>query len=155
MTGRTPCLINGKGFYLDMEEYIRTMREKGLKATPKRRAVIELFLKGGRSLSPAEVYQSLIRKIRPLGVPTVYRILEDLREAGILIRIPSEERLVCYSLCRMPDRHHHHFICRKCRRVEEVEYCNFEEISRLVEERLKCRAETHFLQIEGLCSRCL
>ncbi len=137
-----------------MESYLNLLKQNGLKITPKRRAVIELFLKKNRRMGPHEVYQELRKYITPLGLPTVYRILEELKSIGVLIQIPSDDRQLYYMLCKMPDEHHHHFVCRGCRRVEEVEYCNFGAVSKFIEKNLHGKVEQHFLHIEGLCSRC-
>lgn len=137
-----------------MKSYLDLLKQNGLKITPKRRAVIALFLKNNRRMGPREVYQKLSKDIAPLGLPTVYRILEELKNIGALMLIPSDDRQLYYVLCKMPDEHHHHFVCRGCRRVEEVEYCNFGAVSRFIEENLNGKVERHFLQIEGLCSKC-
>ena len=138
---------------MDTGYYLDKVKEARLKITPRRKAVIELFLKSNSYLGPQEVKQLLKNKFRRLGLPSVYRILEELKRSGILVKIEKKRRLY-YALCRIPHSDHHHFICKKCRKVEEVEYCNFEEISRFVERELNARVEFHFLQIEGLCSQC-
>ena len=137
-----------------MQSYLSLLKQNGLKITPKRRAVIDLFLKCNKRMGPHEVYQELRKNITPLGLPTVYRILEELKNIGVLIQIPSDDRQLHYMLCKMPDEHHHHFVCRGCRRVEEVEYCNFGAVSKFIEKNLNGKVEQHFLHIEGLCSKC-
>src|SRR5208337_3010549 len=119
-----------------MQSYLGLLKQNGLKITPKRMAVIDLFLKNNRRMGPHEVYQKLSKDINPLGLPTVYRILEELKNIGVLIQIPFEDRQLYYMLCKMPDEHHHHFVCRACRRVEEVEYCNFGAVSKFIEKNL-------------------
>lgn len=137
-----------------MDSYLVALKDSGLKLTPKRRAVIALFLKSGCHMGPSDVFRSLKKKISPLGLPTIYRILDELQRAGILVQTPSDDRQLSYALCRMPQEHHHHFVCRKCRKVEEVAYCNFGEISRLIRRKLGGQVERHTLYIEGLCVRC-
>ena len=137
-----------------MQSYLDILKQNALKITPKRKAVIDLFLKNNRRMGPREVYQNLRKDIAPLGLPTVYRILEEFKNIGVLIQIPSDDRQLYYMLCKMPHEHHHHFVCRGCRRVEEVEYCNFGEVSKFIEKNLNGKVEQHFLHIEGLCSKC-
>jgi Fe2+ or Zn2+ uptake regulation protein len=137
-----------------MNAYLNILKEHALKVTPKRKAVIGLFLKGGRRMGPQEVHRQLSKKAGTLGLPTVYRILEELKELGILVRVVSHDRKLYYSLCACPDEHHHHFICRKCKRIEEVDGCSFSETARAIEKKLNCRIEEHLLQIEGLCAAC-
>ncbi|MBU4251777.1 MAG: transcriptional repressor [Candidatus Omnitrophica bacterium] len=139
---------------MKIELYLQQLKEQGFKITPKRKAIIELFSKKKSYLSPQEVLEKLTNNFPGISVSTVYRILEELQDAGILVKIGHEDRQLYYSLCRMPDQHHHHFICRKCRRVEEVDLCNFKEFERFISKNLDCKVENHSVQIGGLCSRC-
>jgi len=137
-----------------MDRYLQVLRENLMKITPRRKAVIRLFLKNNAQMKPYDVYKNLKRKLPRLGLPTVYRILDELKNIGILVQVLSEDRQLYYSLCSMPDEHHHHFICTRCKKTEEVDFCNFSEISRLIEKNLKCKVESHLLQIKGLCTHC-
>jgi len=137
-----------------MDRYLQVLRENLMKITPRRKAVIRLFLKNNAQMKPCDVYKNLKRKLPRLGLPTVYRILDELKNIGILVQVLSEDRQLYYSLCSMLDEHHHHFICTRCKKTEEVDFCNFSEISRLIEKNLKCKVESHLLQIKGLCTQC-
>lgn len=153
--------INRNDFYLgnslDMkrESYFNRLREHNLKVTPKRKAVINLLLKEERYFSPSEVWSVLRKKSTHLGLPTTYRILEELKSIGILTKIEREDGHLYYFLCDVPHTvHHHHFVCRNCKKVEAVKFCNSRQIARFIEQELDCKTETHFFQIEGLCSQC-
>lgn len=137
-----------------MELYLQALKDNRLKITPRRKAVIDLFVSRGVRMGPYDVYGKLRKKLPILGLPTVYRILDELTKTGILIQSLSEDRQLRYALCALPGEHHHHFTCRKCRKVEEVEFCNFKGLSRFIEKNLKAKVEAHQLQIEGLCSKC-
>ncbi|MGE5308678.1 MAG: Fur family transcriptional regulator [Deltaproteobacteria bacterium] len=136
-------------------ELSERLREKNLKVTPKRTAVIELFLSRRRCFGPQDVWRAVKPSFGRLGLPSVYRILEELRGAGVLERVEKRDRQLYYVLCTAPRPcHHHHFVCRKCGRVEEVDFCNIRELERFIERRLGCKAESHSLRVEGLCARC-
>ncbi|MBU4304285.1 MAG: transcriptional repressor [Candidatus Omnitrophica bacterium] len=137
-----------------METYIQVLKNNRLKVTPRRKAIIGVFMKHGVRMGPYELYEKLKRKLPKLGLPTVYRILEELKDAGILVQSLAEDRRLRYALCACPDEHHHHFTCRKCKKVEEVEFCNFNGLSSFIEKNLNAKVESHNLQIEGLCARC-
>lgn len=138
---------------MDIKYYLDKVKAGQLKNTPKRRAVIGLFLRGNKYLGPQEVRRMLKNRFSRLGLPSVYRILEELHRLGILAKVEKNRQLY-YALCRTPQGDHHHFVCKKCKRVEEVNYCNFKEISRFIEKELNGKVESHLLQIEGLCSHC-
>ena len=137
-----------------MEPYLQALKNNRLKITPRRKAVIDIFMSRGSHMGPYDVYGKLKKKLPTIGLPTVYRILAEFKDVGILVQSLSENRQLRYALCTLPNEHHHHFTCRKCRKVEEVEFCNFKGVSRFVEKNLNARVEAHQLQIEGLCSEC-
>ncbi len=137
------------------EAQIKTLKDKGLKNTPRRSAVIGLFVKAGRRMGPLEVHRRISGQVPTLGLPTVYRILEELYEAGILLRVTADDRRLYYTLNAGVNEHRHYFVCRRCKRVEEVTGCRFAEVSRDIEKKLGCRVEGHLFQLEGLCARCL
>ena len=139
---------------MTINNYLIRLKENRLKITPRRKAVIELFLKEGRYLGPYEIRDMLRKRSLKVGLPSVYRILEEFEKAGIFVKVEHKNRQLYYSLCRKPHLDHHHFICRKCNKVEEVEFCNFQEISQFIKKELKGRVEHHALHIEGLCSGC-
>jgi Fur family ferric uptake transcriptional regulator len=135
--------------------YISRLKKNGHRITPKVRAVVDLFLKRESVLSPFEVQMRLKKRFKGVGLPTIYRILEKLAECGILLTVAHEDRQLRYFICRgLEQEHHHHFICIKCGRVEEVNLCLIGEVSKYVKRQLKAKVESHFLQIEGLCSKC-
>ncbi len=137
-----------------MESYLQILKNNHLKITPRRKAVINIFMSSGFRMGPYDVYGKLKKKLSTIGLPTIYRILAEFKDAGILVQSLSEDRQLRYALCTLPNEHHHHFTCRKCRKVEEVEFCNFKGVSRFVEKNLNAKVEAHSLQIEGLCVLC-
>jgi len=140
---------------MPIHNYIDRLKKNGHRITPKVRAVIELFLKHESILDPFEVQARLQNRFKGVGLPTIYRILENLANNGILITAAGEDRQLRYFICRgIEHEHHHHFICRKCGRVEEVNLCLMDEVSKYVKRHLRATVQSHFLQIEGLCAQC-
>ena len=140
---------------MSTDPYIDRLKKNGHRITPKVRAVIEIFLERESVLDPVEVRARLQRRFKGVGLPTVYRILEKLGECGILVTAANDDRQLRYFICRGLDhKHHHHFICRKCGKVEEVNLCLMEEVAKYVRRHLKATVQSHFLQIEGLCAKC-
>ncbi len=138
---------------MKVEFYLQRLKAHGFKITPRRKATIEFLLKEKAYLSPQKVRERLSGSFPGISVSTVYRILEEMMDIGILVKIEREGRMH-YFLCRIPDKPHHHFICRKCGRVEEVERCEFEKWKDFISKNLNCQLETHSLQLEGLCTHC-
>lgn len=140
---------------MPIDNYIDRLKKNGHRITPKVRAVIELFLQRESILDPFEVQARLQKRFQGVGLPTIYRILENLANNGILITAASADRQLRYFICReIEHEHHHHFICSKCGRVEEVNLCLMDEVAKYVKRHLKATVQSHFLQIEGLCAKC-
>ena len=140
---------------MPIDNYIARLKKDGHRLTPKVRAVIELFLKRQSILDPLQVRAELQKRFKGVGLPTTYRILENLAGSGILVPAANEDRQLRYFICRGIERdHHHHFICKKCGKVEEVNLCLMKEVSKYVKRHLKATVQSHFLQIEGLCAKC-
>lgn len=138
-----------------MNPHLEKLKESGLKVTSQREAMLDLFHKNNSSKTPYTVHKQLKKKLPHIGLPTVYRVLEELKEIGLMVRIPSEDRQLYYALCSLPgEKHHHHFVCRKCKRVEEVARCSLKPVIDFVRHELGALVESHSLQLEGLCAAC-
>ncbi|MFA5059749.1 MAG: Fur family transcriptional regulator [Candidatus Omnitrophota bacterium] len=140
----------------NQKEFTTSLKKHFLKVTPKREAVIDLFSRRKDYLSPQEVWAILRKKFDQVGLPTTYRILEELSSIGLLFRIESSDQQLYYGFCRHEDRahHHHHFICRKCHSIIELSECLFEHTEKILRQKLKCKPERHIFQVEGLCAKC-
>lgn len=85
-----------------------------------------------------------------LGIATVYRALRELSDEGLIAAVELPGQTVCYESAQM--EHHHHFKCRTCYRIFDVEGC-LQEIDRLNPEGFL--VESHEIFFFGLCPRCL
>ena len=131
------------------------LRERGLKVTPRRLAVARLLRSRRGAMTPEAVWQRLRPALGSLGLPTVYRILEDLVEAGLLTRVDLGDQVRRYAACRARrGSHHHHTVCVGCGSVGELSDCPVEREVRRLERRTGFRVLSHRLQVEGLCAKC-
>ena len=90
----------------------------GLKATLPRLRILELFEKSAvRHLSAEEVYKLLSKEGTETGLATVYRVLTQFEQAGLLIRHHFETGKAVFELNQ--GGHHDHLVCIQCGRVEE------------------------------------
>lgn len=89
--------------------------------TRQRRAIREAISAADRPLTPAEIHAGARGQVQGLGLATVYRTLRILADEGVIaeVQVPGEA-----PRYEMADKaHHHHFYCRSCERVFEVEGC--------------------------------
>jgi Fur family ferric uptake transcriptional regulator len=89
-----------------------------------------------------------------IGLPTVYRNLEELSERNVISKVTHPDRQLYYYLCQNQS-HHHHFICVSCRRVEDINLCGARDAEREVEKKIGGKVLSHILQVNGLCKHCL
>ncbi len=139
-----------------LERYISRIKKNGWKVTPKRKAIVQIFLESGKYATPEEVWQKLKMEFRKIGLPTVYRNLEYFNRIGILVRVEGAENRFYYGLCQAKSskEHHHHIVCTKCHRVEEVDTCEFQGLISYIEANTGFKVSEHSLQLKGLCRQC-
>jgi len=131
----------------------KMLKSLNLKATPKRLAILAIMVKEAAYISPEEIWQKLKGQFDRIGLPTVYRNLEELAARGVISTVIHPNRQLYYHYC--PNRnHHHHFICIACRRVEDVDICGLEKMEREVGRKIGGRVLSHVVQVNGLCRAC-
>src|ERR671925_1731680 len=97
---------------------MQSLKETGLKATLPRRKILELFETSKvRHLSAEDVYKALIAEGIDVGLATVYRVLTQFEQAGLLSRQHFETGKAVFELNQ--GGHHDHLLCLQCGRVEE------------------------------------
>ncbi len=90
----------------------------GLKATLPRLKILNLFENSPvRHLAAEDVYKVLINEGMDIGLATVYRVLTQFEQAGLLIRHHFESGKAVFELNQ--GGHHDHLVCMQCGRVEE------------------------------------
>jgi Fe2+ or Zn2+ uptake regulation protein len=123
-----------------------------LKKTPKRQAMMEILAEAPHYTTPEEVWQRMRLRFGKIGLPTVYRNLEELAEGGVVSKILHPDRKLYYFYCPN-DGHHHHFICVSCRKVEDLANCLTEGVEKEIE-RFGGKVLSHIVQVNGLCGTC-
>ncbi len=117
--------------------------------TRQRRAIRRAFEEAGHPLSPQELLDLAQEDVKSLGIATVYRNIRALQEEGWLetVELPGEPPR--YEVAGKG--HHHHFHCRDCDRVFEVEG-GPGNIQAITPEGFKL--ERHEFVLYGLCEEC-
>lgn len=139
---------------MDQEQGATILRRLRLKVTPKRLEVMNCLGAERAYLSADEVWNRIKPRLGSIGLPTVYRILDELSAAGVITRIFRSDRKQYYFLCSNQEHHHHHFVCGSCRRVEDVDQCDLDGVSHEIARRSGGRVLSHILQINGVCGEC-
>lgn len=98
------------------------LKSMGLKATFPRLKILDLFQKaqvdtGSRHMTAEDVYRALIAEDMDIGLATVYRVLTQFEQAGLLERHYFESGKAVFELNE--GKHHDHLVCLQCGKVEE------------------------------------
>jgi len=133
--------------------YPLMLKELQLKVTPKRMAILEFLAQTGTYVSPEEVHQKLQEQFACIGLPTVYRNLDELAAGGIVSKIIHPNRQLYYYFCPNSN-HHHHFICLSCRKVIDLHICLVEGLEEEINNQVIGKVVSHILQVNGFCRSC-
>ncbi|MGO4305623.1 MULTISPECIES: ferric iron uptake transcriptional regulator [unclassified Cupriavidus] len=129
------------------------LKRAGLKATSPRMHVLEAFRNSERRhLSAEDVYRILLALDVDAGLSTVYRVLNQLVQANILLRHTFESDHAVFELNE--GGHHDHLICMGCGRVEEFRDEGIEQRQRQVAASNDFVLQEHMLVLYGLCPTC-
>jgi Fur family ferric uptake transcriptional regulator len=99
------------------------LKSSGLKATVPRMKILELFQKKAqeteseRHMTAEDIYRLLLKEDMDIGLATVYRVLTQFEQAGLLERHHFESGKAIFELNE--GKHHDHLVCLQCGRVEE------------------------------------
>jgi Fur family ferric uptake transcriptional regulator len=97
---------------------LQDLKTTGLKATAPRLRILDLFEHTKvRHLSAEDVYRLLLSEGLDIGLATVYRVLTQFEQAGLLTRHHFESGKAVFELNQ--GQHHDHLVCINCGRVEE------------------------------------
>ena len=128
------------------------LKSMGLKATLPRLKILDLFEKAElRHLSADDVYRLLLSENMDIGLATVYRVLTQFEQAGLLERHHFESGKAVFEI--RANHHHDHLVCINCGRVEEFVD---EEIERRQKKIAKERGfviQEHALYLYAECTK--
>lgn len=127
------------------------LRKSGHKATGSRLAILRVFTMSKNPMSAQEIIEELPATIDPA---TVYRTLKTLKAKGIVKQIDLRHNHAHYELVDAAE--HHHLICTRCGRIEDVRHCNIEATQAAILREAKHFAEItqHALEFYGVCKSC-
>ena len=128
------------------------LKNSGLKATLPRLKVLEVFQKSSqRHMSAEDVYKHLLAEGADVGLATVYRVLMQFEQAGILSRNHFEAGKAVFELNE--GKHHDHLVCLDCGRVEEFFDPEIEKRQRAIAAQRGFELQEHSLALYAACSK--
>ncbi len=126
------------------------LRESPLRVTSPRISILRLLSREHGPFTAEQTHEHV--KEYGCDLVTVYRTLTTFEELGLVRRCDFGDGAYRYEI-NDPDHHHHHLVCRKCRKVETMEICVITPLEELASEKGYTNL-THSLEVFGVCPEC-
>lgn len=136
-----------------MDFFADYIAQNGLKNTPQRRLIVDVFFKSGKHLSIEELYNVVREADKNIGQATVYRTLKLLCEAGLAKEHHFGETTARYEPIE-DDSHHDHLICTACGKNVEIMDEAIEQRQEEVAAEHGFRLTSHRMVLYGVCADC-
>ncbi len=126
------------------------LRKVGLKVTLPRMKILELLENAEQHhMSAEDVYKTLIDQGEDIGLATVYRVLTQFEQAGIVERHNFDNNLSVFEIAQ--DTHHDHMICDVCGKIIEFHNQAIEEEQKNLVKEFNFTLSGHSLVLYGVC----
>jgi Fur family ferric uptake transcriptional regulator len=124
----------------------------GLKATLPRLKILEIFqTTDHRHMSAEDVYKHLLTANMDIGLATVYRVLTQFEQAGLLARNHFDNGKAVFELNQ--GTHHDHLVCLTCGKVEEFYDGEIEKRQQRIAKERGFVLQEHALSMYGVCTK--
>ena len=128
------------------------LKASGLKATLPRLEILDIFQSSPvRHLTAEDVYKQLLAENMDVGLATVYRVLTQFEQAGLLNRNHFESGKAIFELNE--GSHHDHLVCLDCGRVEEFVDEEIEKRQQMIAQERGFKIAEHALAMYGNCTK--
>ncbi|MFA6235821.1 MAG: transcriptional repressor [Bacteriovorax sp.] len=136
---------------IDLEiKCIDLLKQKGLSITAPRKQILSLLLKEHGPFSAEEIFKRLPKN--SCDQATVYRCINQFVESQLVLMIHLEKEMVHFEF-NDPAHHHHHIICKICKKIDSFQECIMDKIeSSLMKKGYK--DIQHKLELFAVCENC-
>ncbi len=132
----------------------RALSDAGYRRGGARRAILELLDEQPCALSAVEIERALLDRGREVSRASVYRVMDELEEIGLVQRVEIGQGIVRYEPVRGGPGHHHHLVCDSCGRLQPFRDDGIERAIRRLSERLPVQVSEHEVVLHGACESC-
>lgn len=136
-----------------IEDFRAFIKAKGLKYTPEREEILREILNFKEHFDTEEIYLRLKSKGQKISKASVYRTIPILIEAGLIQEVYRHGGRAYYEVT-LEKSPHLHFICVKCKKVDEVGGDELLQVITKEKEKKGFSPLTYHLEIFGICKNC-
>ncbi|WP_243137568.1 Fur family transcriptional regulator [Desulfofundulus thermobenzoicus] len=138
-----------------LEDALVKLKGHGVRLTPQRQEVLRILIEEARDeihFSAEEIWQKVRLRYDSISFDTIYRTLHLLTRCGLASELDFADG--CRRFEYAGKGHHHHLVCLKCGRAEELPFCPEECLARVRAERPGFKVAGHAFKVYGYCHRC-
>jgi Fur family ferric uptake transcriptional regulator len=132
----------------------RALSAAGYRRGGARRAILELLDEQACALSAVEIERALLARKREVSRASIYRVMDELEEIGLVQRVEIGQGMVRYEPLREGPGHHHHLVCDHCGRLQPFTDDGLERAIRRLSDRVPLQVSEHEIVIHGACETC-
>ena len=131
---------------------VKELKSAGLKVTTPRLKILKILeTSDNRHLSVDDIYRQLLLQNQEVGVATIYRVLTQFEQSGIVQKLHFEDKSV-FELSNA--EHHDHLICTECGKIEEFTNAIIEDCQDKIAANFGFELTDHSLHLYGICANC-
>ena len=134
------------------------LKKYNFKITPQRKAILQILHNyRGYHLETGDIYELLVekeKKNKKIGLATVYRTMELFEKIGLVSKLPMENSPARYELIDYDQSEHHHLVCLKCGKIQEIDDRSIQEFKEHILESKGFEIADKSMKIYGYCSKC-
>jgi Fur family ferric uptake transcriptional regulator len=136
------------------EHALQELGRAGYRSGGARRAIVELLGRQHCCLTAQEIFDELRAAGRPVGIASVYRVLDALADLRLVKRIDVGAGTARFEPALPSGDHHHHLVCRDCGKVEAFADQRLERAIHSVAGGLGYAVDEHEVVLHGACADC-
>lgn len=134
-----------------MEEITALLKQKGLKVTPQRLAILNFLTHTNEHPTAETIYKKLVSDFPTMSLATVYKTLEVLKNTGLVQELNVGEGSFRYDAKTTP---HPHIVCLGCGKVEDLDESIFKDLLEEVKKHTDYKVVGQKLYFYVYCSAC-
>jgi Fur family transcriptional regulator, ferric uptake regulator len=119
-----------------------------------RAELLELMAEQRCALSAFEIEDRLAERPRRVSRASIYRILEELEEVGVVQRVDVGNGITRYEALGRGHAHHHHLVCDSCGSLEPFVDEGLERAVARAAEHVPLEVSEHEIVLHGTCRSC-
>jgi Fur family transcriptional regulator, ferric uptake regulator len=130
---------------------LETLKEKGLRLTPQRRLIADIFHDSHSHLTAEDIISFVQSKMPGVNKSTIYRTLDLLEQTGCVLKSESGDHIIYHHT---EEGHHHHLVCRECGKSVDCHENLFYPVEVSLSQKYGFHVNFQHMVISGVCKEC-